>query len=125
MKKAFKAALLSGLAFPGCGQFYLKRYVRGTALTFATLGCLMVIVLKLTQQALAILQEIDLGGGVNNMDAVSRALQKASSLSAGPAVTAAFVLLILFWVVGIVDAYLVGRRMDHEQREENRKPQVD
>ncbi len=124
MKKAYKAALLSALAFPGCGQFHLKRYVRGTALIFATLGSLLVIVIKLTEQALAILQDIDLGGGAVNMEAASRAIQKASSVSAGPTVTAAFFLLVLFWVVGVVDAYLVGRGMDKKLLEEDSKPEV-
>ena len=44
MKKAIKAALLSALVFPGVGQMYLKRYVRGLipmVLILAGLGMLI------------------------------------------------------------------------------------
>ncbi len=45
MKTAIKAALLSALVFPGVGQMYLKRYVRGLipmVLILAGLGVLIV-----------------------------------------------------------------------------------
>jgi hypothetical protein len=112
MKKALKGALLSALVFPGCGQFFFKRYVRGTAFLVVTLGGLLLIVWKTMQQALAILERIDLEGGAVNMDTISRAAGKASSLSGNPVIGISLVVIILCWAIGIVDAYRVGKRMD-------------
>lgn len=112
MKKALKGALLSALVFPGCGQFFLKRYIRGTALVLATLAGLMLIVLKSAQEALAILEQINLQGASLNIEALSRMTEKASSLSSNPTIEATAAALVLCWVVGVIDAYLVGRKMD-------------
>jgi len=40
MSNSLKAALLSGLVFPGIGQVVLKRYRRGVVLMLIVLACL-------------------------------------------------------------------------------------
>ncbi len=56
MKTAVKAALLSALVFPGLGQMYLKRYVRGLIPMVLTLTGLGVWIAQATVGAL---QELD------------------------------------------------------------------
>ena len=60
MPNSFKAALLSGLVFPGLGQIVLKHHKRGIALMLVVLACLMAIVVKGVQQGLVILEKIAL-----------------------------------------------------------------
>ena len=43
MRKSLKGALLSGLVFPGYGQFVMKHYIRGVLLMLMGLACLVVI----------------------------------------------------------------------------------
>jgi TM2 domain-containing membrane protein YozV len=121
MSKALKGALLSALVFPGCGQFFLKRYVRGSAFLVVTLGGLLLIVWEMMQRAMAILERIDLEGGALDMEAISRAAGKASSLSGNTVIEISLVVIILCWLIGIADAYRVGNRMD--QRAGERGPE--
>jgi len=61
MSKSLRAALLSGLVFPGLGQIVLEHYKRGVVLMLTVLACLSVVVVKAVQQALTILDRIQSG----------------------------------------------------------------
>jgi hypothetical protein len=50
MTRSTKAALLSGLVFPGVGHMVLKRFLRGSILMLSALTALLVIVTKVTKQ---------------------------------------------------------------------------
>jgi TM2 domain-containing membrane protein YozV len=112
MKKSLKGALLSGLVFPGAGQLWLKYYFRGIALIIAVTASLGLIVVKATQQAYAILEKAEAEGATVDLTAILN----SSSHTAGGAEDflsrAASALLVICWVIGIVDAYLMGRKMD-------------
>ncbi len=54
MTKSTKAALLSGLVFPGIGHFVLKQYLRGSILMLVALMAMSAIVRIVFQQAQAI-----------------------------------------------------------------------
>jgi hypothetical protein len=56
MNNSLKGALLSGLAFPGVGQIFLKRYKRGIALIITASVSLLVFVVKAMQHAHTILE---------------------------------------------------------------------
>ena len=49
MKKSMKAALLSGLVFPGTGQLYLGQRRRGWALIFSVLLIFVYIVILINR----------------------------------------------------------------------------
>lgn len=117
MKKSLKAALLSGLVFPGVGQFWLKHAIRGGVLVVAVSASLAVIVVKVTQQALAILEKIESEGGAVDLVAV---VNSANSSSAGDtAIKIASLLLVACWLASIVDAYVLGRKKEQEERAKN------
>lgn len=110
MKKSLKGALLSGLLFPGVGQFWLKHRVRGMALLIAVCGSLAVIVAKVVQQALALLERIESEGGAVDLVAIVNSAQASSY--GDSAIKCATWVLIVSWIVSIIDAYLLGRKMD-------------
>jgi hypothetical protein len=117
MKKSLKGALLSGLVFPGVGQLWLKHYLRGTVLILAVSACLAVVVLKAAQQALAILERIETEGGAVDMVAI---INSASHASGDPIIESASILMVLCWIIGIVDAYMVGKKADLAERSKDR-----
>ena len=116
MKSSVKGALLSGLVFPGLGQIALKRYKRGVLIIAATLASLFGLVAKGVQLALAILEKIQSEGGAIDMTAISEAANQASTPSGSLIFNLVFLLVILCWVIGIVDAYLIGRKKDIEEK---------
>jgi len=115
MKNSMKAALLSGLVFPGLGQIVLKHYKRGIALTLAVLLSLLVVVVKALRQAFIILEKIEAEGRAIDMSTISSAVAKASTTSDNFVYNFVLLLIILLWIIGIVDAYRLGRKKDLEE----------
>ncbi|MFH1026179.1 MAG: DUF6677 family protein, partial [Nitrospirota bacterium] len=70
MKIAVKAALLSGFVFPGVGQIYLKRYLRGLIIMIPVLLGLTIIVGTAVAGALESLKkiQIQIEGGATDIN---------------------------------------------------------
>jgi len=114
MNNSLKAALLSGVVFPGLGQVRLKYYKRGIVLMLTVLASMMVIVLKTVQHAFAILEKIELEGGVIDIQTVTDAATQASFTSDSLIYKLGFLLIVVCWIYGIVDAYRIGKKKDLE-----------
>jgi len=112
MRNALKAALLSGLVFPGLGQFVLKHHKRGIALMIVVLACLMAIVIKGVQQSLATLEKIASEGGIIDVKTVSNAASQASTTSSSLIFNLGLLLIIICWMIGVIDAYRSGKKKD-------------
>ena len=114
MSNSLKGALLSGLVFPGVGQLVLRHFKRGIGFLLATIAILLVIVLKAVEKSFTILEKIKAEGGAISMNTITNtATQVSTSLE-----SLTFMLLFLFipiWIIGVVDAYRVGKRKDIEE----------
>jgi len=120
MNNSLKGALLSGVVFPGLGQIILKHYKRGIALMLTVLASLLVIVVKAVQQALTILEKINLEGGAINMSTISNIATKASTTFDSLIFNFVLLLMIFCWVIGVVDAYIIGKKKDLEEQSTSR-----
>ena len=110
MTTSIKAALWSGLVFPGAGHLFLKSYGRGIGLIVVSAISLSIIVSHAAEQALAVVAKIQADGG--NIDP-SRILEMASQGSASADTQSFNIAMIVFmvcWIVGVVDAYRLGKR---------------
>ena len=116
MSNALKAALLSGLVFPGIGQVVLKRYRRGVVLMLIVLACLSIVVAKAVQQAFSILKQIELAGGTINVDAILNVATQSSKNSDSLLFNSILLLIIVSWILGVVDAYRIGKKRDLEEQ---------
>ena len=116
MKNSLKGALLSGLIFPGLGHVRLEYYKRGIALMFTVSASMVVIVLKAVQQAFIVLEKIELEGGVIDIKTVTDAATQAVSANDSLIYNLGLLLIVICWIFGIVDAYLIGRKKDLEGR---------
>jgi len=122
MKNSMKGALLSGLVFPGLGQIALKHYWRGFTLVLAVMACLYIMIVTAAQQAYAILDTIEADGGMPDSDTISQAAAQAVAASDSPMITVVSVLIIVCWIVGIIDAYRIGKQKDLEGQAAGRMP---
>lgn len=104
------------MVFPGLGQVVLKHYARGIALMLTVLVSLSVIVLKAVQQAFTILEKIESEGRTIDMSTVSKAATQAFTASGSLTITFLLSLIILCWIVGVVDAYRIGKKKDLEEQ---------
>ena len=116
MKNSMKGALLSGLVFPGLGQIALKHYWRGFALVLAVMAGLYIMIVTAVQQAYVILDTIEAEGGMPDSDTISQAAAQAAAASDSPMITAVSVLILICWIVGIIDAWRIGKQKDLEEQ---------
>jgi hypothetical protein len=115
MKNSLKGAFLSGVVFPGLGQIILGHRKRGIALMLIVLASLFVIVAKAVQQALTILEKIESGGSID-FNAISNAATQALTTSDKLIFNLVLLLTLICWIIGVVDAYIIGKKKDSEEQ---------
>jgi len=108
MKRATKAALLSGLIFPGIGHMVLKQYLRGSVLMLAALMALSVIVTAATKRALTVVDRIYSGEIPIETRAITDAIANSTSGADSQIVKFAVFVLAACWLIGIIDSYRRG-----------------
>ena len=74
------------------------------------------VAVKTVQHALAILEKIELEGGIISMSTILNATNQASANSGSLTYNLLFLLISVCWIIGTVDAYRIGRKKDIEQR---------
>ncbi len=112
MSRSTKAVLLSALVLPGAGHFYLKHLGRGIALIGASLVCLWLIVEGAMQQASAVLAQLESGTVAPDVAQIANLVNQSANSSSGSAITVATWVLAGCWLVGILDAYRLGKLQD-------------
>lgn len=111
MNKATKAALFSALLFPGWGQFYLKRYIRGLFFIVPILIGTLTLAWTIIQVSAKIIRATPFKKGtvqLGNIIQVTADALKAIDFSY-------FLLMLLLiaalWILSILDAYQLGKKM--------------
>ncbi len=115
MKNSLKGAFLSGLIFPGLGQISLKHYKRGIVIMLTVLVGMSVFIVKAVQHALGILEKIESQGGAISISTISNAATQASTTSGNLTFNLVLLLVIICWIIGVVDAYRIGKIKDIEE----------
>ncbi len=108
MTRSIKAALLSGLIFPGIGHMVLKQYLRGSILILFTLIALSVIVTVAIRRALSIVDSISGGEIPFETGAITELASNAINSADNLVVNIALIVVGTCWVVGIIDSYKLG-----------------
>ncbi len=108
MTRSIKAALLSGLIFPGIGHIVLKQYLRGSVLMLSALVALSVIVTKALKQALTIVDRINSGEIPVEAGVITELASTPTSGSEGSILNIAALVISVVWIIGIVDSYRLG-----------------
>jgi hypothetical protein len=111
VRYSIKAALLSGLVFPGVGHLYLKRYLRGVLLAAGAAAVSYFLVSVAVNSAIDIAGKIQGGDVPLNVESISGLVSKASRGNEQSTDIATMILLAL-WAIGIVDSYREGRARD-------------
>jgi hypothetical protein len=108
MKKSSKAALLSGLVFPGVGHLVLKQYFRGYALVLSALVALWVIATRILQQAQTIVDRINSGDMPLDSGAIAEIVSNSTGRADSLVESIAVIVLGACWLFGIIDSYRIG-----------------
>jgi len=108
MKRSSKAALLSGLIFPGIGHIVLKQYLRGSVLILFSLVALSVIVTRIYQRALIVVDRINSGDIPVDAGAIADMVSNSTSAADNLIENIALLVLAACWLIGIIDSYRLG-----------------
>lgn len=108
MKKSLKAALLSGLIFPGIGHLMLKQHLRGSVLMVSSLIALWAIVNVAYQRALAIVDRINSGDIPFDTGAIAEAVSDPGVSAGSLTENISLLVLLACWLIGIIDSYRLG-----------------
>jgi hypothetical protein len=122
MKRATKAALISGLVFPGTGHLYLKKYLVGSLLFIVAFICVYDITITAMQTAQQIVDQIQQSNGQANLNELLEQASKQSAQDANQYSGLSSTLFALFWFGGIIDAYRLGRQQDKNNLSQENNP---
>jgi TM2 domain-containing membrane protein YozV len=111
MNKSVKAALLSGLVFPGVGHLYLRRWLFGIVLAGIAGYALYHIVDDVLGVALHVSRQIESGAIPADVNTLTEVVARQLSESARATAMASYALLAC-WVIGIISAFMQGRALD-------------
>lgn len=105
---ALKAALLSGLVYPGAGHFLLKKYVMCVVLVCSFSLPLMLILSDMMSVVQTLVEQIQTG--VVPLDVIEIRQQLLSNIKTKIGETSNYTLslLVILWGIGIVDSYRIG-----------------
>ena len=116
MRYAVKGMLWSGLLFPGAGQIALKRYRRGSVFILLVLILVTAVVSLAVKQANAVLATIESQGGVIDMNSITSAVAQVTGTTDSFIINIAFLLIVVLWLAGVIDAFLIGTKLDAAQQ---------
>ena len=114
MTKSTKAALLSGLIFPGIGHIVLKQYLRGSILMLAALIAASAMVKVAIQRAQSIVDRVVSGEIHLDTEAISELVANSSNDSDSLTSSISMIVFIVCWLIGIVDSYRVGSALEKQ-----------
>lgn len=119
MKQSTKAALLSGLIFPGIGHLSLKEYLRAAILILAAVAALYVQTTAAYDQAMTVVDRINSGEVALDSQAISEAITASSAEADNRAANASLFVLGACWLFGIVDSWRLGHAEDKKRASES------
>jgi hypothetical protein len=119
VKKSTKAALLSGLIFPGIGHLALKEYLRASVLILAAVAAVSVITTAALDQAMTVVDRINSGDVPLDSQAISEAITASSAETDNRAANASLFIFGACWILGIVDSWRLGKAEDRKHTSES------
>ncbi len=108
MTRSIKAALQSGLIFPGIGHMALKQYLRGSILMISALIALSVIVTVAFKRALTIVDSIKSGEIPLETGTITELVFNSTSGADSSIVNISVIVFGACWLIGIIDSYRRG-----------------
>ncbi|MCP5413371.1 MAG: hypothetical protein H6961_01935 [Chromatiaceae bacterium] len=112
MKRSTRAALLSGLIFPGLGHLFLGRYLVGIALAGGSLVVIYRLFSAIARTASDLAEQLQNGNAQLGIDGITAMLSQQPNLAGADSLNAHTFAFLVLWLIGIVDSYRIGRAHD-------------
>ena len=109
MHQSTKAALLSGLIFPGMGQLSTGNKKRGWIFVSAIIINIYLMINEIISEAQDVILDMQRKGMALDADNISKATSELSGFSENIYLNVLLVTFIIIWFISIVDAYKMGK----------------
>jgi hypothetical protein len=113
MRQSTKGILLSGLIYPGAGQFALDRFYAGTAFLVLTTIGLVVLIFRIAKRIYLVLDQLMPMLANDGFD--FHRIVELSSQTSYPTWSVeilSLALVLCCWMISIFHAYLLGKKQD-------------
>ena len=110
MNNSIKAALLSALIFPGVGQISAGYKQRGWIIVGVNVMLVFLIIREIMKKAYTVIAEMQKSGSPMDIESVSNATSKLAGFSDNIFLNILLILLVIFWLYSIFDAYRAGKK---------------
>lgn len=108
MDRSVVALLLSGLVFPGAGQYYLRRRLRACLFIVPTLVAAAYFFKQVMDTAAPMVDEILRGALAADPLLIAERLHQQGDV-ASPMMNVAATTMLVCWLLSVADAWLLGR----------------
>ena len=112
MRQAIKAALISGLVFPGLGQIIIGEKKRGWIIAGITLASFIVMINQAIQRASELVDKLMANNQMPDIEAISKLSEQATQFSDNTFLNSLLVIIFICWIFGTIDAYRAGDKKD-------------
>ena len=112
MKRSIKAALISGLVFPGLGQIIIGAKKRGWVIVAVTMTSFVVLVNQALQRANELVNQLMANNPTPDMEDISRLAEQSTQFSNSPLLNTLLIIIFFCWIFGTIDAYRAGNKID-------------
>lgn len=119
MTKSTIAALLSAFIIPGAGHFFLKKYLHASVLISASVAVLSLLISKAIEKALIISKQILAGEVQANIKTIMQLVSNQAEGTDASLINLATLVLFIVWLIGILDAYRIGRQQEKNTQVHN------
>jgi hypothetical protein len=116
MKKSIKAALFSGLVFPGTGHFSLELYQRGMIFFAPALASLLFLIYYSLNKAYTIADQIQRGEIPLDQATITNLILAAPTGSEQLMLNIATWTIIACWIISIIDSYRRGHIAEQKDK---------
>lgn len=124
MKLSTKAAIYSGIVFPGAGYFAVKKPIRGLVAALISLVYLGLVIVEAVHKAQIIAQDILNGLIRYDIASIRAQIELTPGIISTQALTLATIAIAIVWVVGIIDSYRIGKNIDLQNTRQNQNVKV-
>lgn len=112
MKKSTKAALYSGLIFPGAGLYLLKHYVRGSIFLLPALLAILYIIVGIFAVSRQVSAKIEQSPSFFwDIGRLSSEISASIAIHI-PLYHQAISLFVISWVISIISSYFAGKKQE-------------
>ncbi|NHZ62539.1 hypothetical protein [Massilia genomosp. 1] len=115
MDRSVVALLLSGLVFPGAGQYYLRRRARACLFIVPTLMAAIYFFKKVMDSASALVDEVLRGALPADPVLIAERLHQQGD-AASPMMNLAASVMLVCWLASVIDAWLLARAIARDAK---------